>query len=186
MHHLRTPALALCLLGAYALPLDDTYTSQIVQTLTVTEELICSQGNCQPTPSHSTGCVAPGTVQTTTLTGPNGKPTATETETRPRSTTTKSVKTMTLTGPNGKPITTETDTVDPATSHLSTISVTSVSISSTSKLPPGITGNTVVETTDKSGHHTTVAFFWHCWFCGGGGLFADGIGKSPKSSTPAI
>jgi hypothetical protein len=44
-------------------------------------------------------------------------------------------------------------------------------------LPPGVTSNTLVETTDSSGHHTIIPFFWHCWFCGGGGLFGWGIGK---------
>lgn len=72
MNQLRAPALALlCLLSmeAYALPLDDAYTSQVVKTLTVTVELICNHGNCQLDPSPSTSCVTPGTVQTTTLAG---------------------------------------------------------------------------------------------------------------------
>lgn len=55
------------------------------------------------------------------------------------------------------------------------ISITSLSTSSVSTVT-GVTSNTIIQTTDDHGHHTAVPFLWHCWFCGGGGLFAWGIG----------
>ncbi|KAI9727381.1 MAG: hypothetical protein M1834_008452 [Cirrosporium novae-zelandiae] len=66
---------------------------------------------------------------------------------------------------------------------LPTITPSSVSTESVSTIT-GVTQNTEITTTDSDGHTTIVPFFWHCWFCGGGGILAFGIGSTPAIYPP--
>ena len=52
-----------------------------------------------------------------------------------------------------------------------------IELESFSVLPPGVTGNTLLHTTDGGGHDVTFPFLWGCFFCGGGGLALEGFGK---------
>ena len=77
----------------------------------------------------------------------------------------------------GNPTTSQGGTDSTVPPVLSTINPRSVSTKSFSTIN-GVTDNTFITTTDGNGHSTIVPFFWHCWFCGGGGILGFGIGKS--------
>ena len=152
--------------GSSAIPTAKTHVSSISKGVSSAKGSKASTRTVKSLSRSSTAKASATTPSSKTPTGSHSK-SASSSDLQPQPTATTRGHRITTKG--------ETDSVVPPI--LATITPRSVSTKSLSTIS-GVTGNTVITTTDRNGHSTIVPFFWHCWFCGGGGILGFGIGKS--------